>query len=81
MPLEICIILNLIIFKTDLGIIDNTLDESIYSEELETNYKLEKMYHLLTDTCGFTVNGITLFDYNGAIESFLDDSEYYIITP
>ncbi len=72
---------NLIIFKTDLGIIDNTLDESIYSEELETNYKLEKMYHLLTDTCGFTVNGITLFDYNGAIESFLDDSEYYIITP
>ena len=42
--------------------------------------KLDKMYHLLTDKCGFSVNGITLYDYNGAIEAFLDKSEYFIIS-
>ena len=69
---------NLQIYNPDLGIFNNTLEENIYSEEVIKN-KPKILYHLLTDTCDFSVNELNIFDYNGAIESFLDEDEYYII--
>lgn len=69
---------NLQIFKTDLGIFDNTLEGTIDSEEIIDN-KPDFIYQLLTDTHDFNVNGLTIYDYNGAIESFLEEDEYYII--
>ena len=69
---------NLQVYNSDLGIFKNTLEGNIYSEEVIKN-KPNVLYHLLTDTCDFTANNLNLFDYNGAIESFLDEDEYYII--
>ena len=69
---------NLQIYNPDLGIFNNTLEQTIYSEEVVKD-KPEILYHLLTDTCDFSVNNLNIFDYNGAIESFLDEDEYYII--
>lgn len=69
---------NLQIYNPDLGIFNNTLEENIYSEEVIKN-KPNVLYHLLTDTCDFTADNLNVFDYNGAIESFLDEDEYYII--
>ena len=69
---------NLQIYNPDLGIFKNTLEETIYSEEVVKD-KPTTLYHLLTDTCDFSINDLTVFDYNGAIESFLDEDEYYII--
>ena len=69
---------NLQIYNPDLGIFKNTLEETVYSEEVVKD-KPTTLYHLLTDTCDFSINDLTVFDYNGAIESFLDEDEYYII--
>ena len=70
---------NLQVYNSDLGIFNNTLEETIYSEEVLKN-KPTVLYHLLTDTCDFTADNLNIFDYNGAIESFLDEDEYYIIS-
>ena len=70
---------NIQIYNSDLGIFNNTLHDSIYSEEIEDN-KPKILYHLLTDTFDFSINDLTIYDYNGAIESFLDEDEYYIIS-
>ena len=69
---------NLQVYNSDLGIFKNTLEENIYSEEVIKD-KPNVLYHLLTDTCDFTASNLNVFDYNGAIESFLDEDEYYII--
>ena len=69
---------NLQVYNSHLGIFNNTLEQDIYSEEV-TKDKPNILYHLLTDTCDFTADNLNLFDYNGAIESFLDEDEYYII--
>jgi len=69
---------NLQVYNPDLGIFNNTLEENIYSEEVIKD-KPKVLYHLLTDTCDFTASNLNIFDYNGAIESFLDEDEYYII--
>ena len=57
---------NLQIFKTDLGIFDNTLEGTIDSEEIIDN-KPDFIYQLLTYTHDFNVNGLTIYDYNVAI--------------
>ena len=51
---------------TDLGNF-NTLNISG-----QTVKKPDKLYHLITDTGYFTINGIKLRDYNSAIENILD---------
>ena len=51
---------------TDLGNF-NTLN--ISGEKID---KPDKLYHLITDTGYFTVDGIRLRDYNSAIENILD---------
>lgn len=70
---------NIQIYNSDLGIFNNTLHDSVYNEEIKNN-KPNTLYHLLTDTFDFSINDLTIYDYNGAIESFLDEDEYYIIS-
>ena len=56
---------NLQICDSDLGMI-NTLD--IHGETI----KEDQVYHLITDTKTFFVNGIKFCDYNSCIDKFLD---------
>ena len=38
------------------------------------------MYHLLTDKNCINIDGVLFYDYNGAIDSFLDKSEFKLLT-
>jgi len=71
---------NLQIYKIDLGIFDFTLDEDILSIKNTESEKYNKMYHLLTDKNCINIDGILFYDYNGAIDSFLDKSEFKLLT-
>jgi hypothetical protein len=71
---------NLQIYKFDLGIFDFTLDEDIHSEKNSDDEKYDKMYHLLTDKNCINIDGVLFYDYNGAIDSFLDKSEFKLLT-
>ena len=57
---------NIHICDTDLGNF-NTLDK--FGKVLTSQ---DKLYHLITDTGFFYVNGIKVRDYNSAIENILD---------
>ena len=57
---------NIHICDTDLGNF-NTLDK--FGKVLQGP---EKLYHLITDTGFFMVNGFKIRDYNSAIENILD---------
>ena len=60
----------------DLGVFKNTLDtDSNCIKTTEISHKNKKLYHLLTDNKYIVINGITFYDYNGAIDWFLNDSE------
>ena len=56
---------NLRVADRDLGN-KSTLDLGMPSPQ-----KLEKLYHIVTDSKFFTVNGIQFFDYNGGLEPLL----------
>jgi hypothetical protein len=56
---------NLQICDSDLGMI-NTLD--IHGETI----KEDEIYHLITDTKTFFVNGVKFYDYNSCIDKFVD---------
>lgn len=60
---------NLHFKDVDLGNF-NTLN--IEGEELMNKEKPDKLYHLVTDTGFFMVNGYRIRDYNSAIENILD---------
>ena len=51
---------------TDLGNF-NTLN--IHGDEVQ---KPQKLYHLITNTGNFTINGYKIRDYNAGIENILD---------
>ena len=70
---------NLQIYKFDLGIFNNTLDDDIYSIEDEKSEKYDKLYHILTDKNSLVINGIIFYDYNGAIDSFLEKSDFKLL--
>ncbi len=67
---------NLQIYKSNLGIFDFTLDSYLFEKSIFSNNK--KLYHLLTDKNGFTINGNIFYDYNGAIDSFLDKFNFQL---
>jgi|TARA_Y100000992_G_C21273841_1_gene498649 hypothetical protein len=75
----ICGAANLQIYKSDLGIFDFTLDKDIYHDKHLNFKKYDNMYHLLTDKNIININGIYFYDYNGAIDSFLEDSNFKFI--
>ena len=70
---------NLQIYKFDLGIFNNTLDDDIFSIKDEKHEKYDKLYHLLTDKNSLTIDGIIFYDYNGAIDSFLEKSDFKLL--
>ena len=58
---------NLQIYDENLGIL-HTLDSQINKVRVK---KSNKLYHLITNTGRFNINGYTFYDYNGALDSFL----------
>lgn len=62
---------NLVICQENKGLSTLTLD-SFYKSNLER--KPAELYHLLTDTKTFTIGHVTFYDYNAAIDLFLDNN-------
>ena len=63
------------IYDFNLGIL-NTF--KLLKHESRDVYK--KLYHILTDKNTLTSNGVTFFDYNVAIEGFLEQDNRAILS-
>lgn len=62
---------NLVICQENRGVSTLTLD-AIYKSKVER--KPAELYHLLTDTKTFTIGHVQFYDYNAAIDLFLDNN-------
>lgn len=62
---------NLVICKESKGVSTLTLD-AIYKSKIEG--KPADLYHLLVDTKTFTIEHVQFYDYNAAIDLFLDNN-------
>jgi hypothetical protein len=62
---------NLVICQENRGISTLTLD-AFYKSKLER--KPAELYHLLTDTKTFIIGHLPFYDYNAAIDLFLDNN-------
>jgi hypothetical protein len=65
---------NLQIVNNDINIIGNTE----LSKKL-TKRKEKKLYHILTNKYSFNMNGIVFLDYNGGIETLLDEDRLNLL--
>ncbi len=65
---------NLQIVNNDINIIGNTA----LSKKL-TKRKEKKLYHILTNKYSFNMNGIVFLDYNGGIETLLDEDRLNLL--
>jgi len=57
-----------------------TLNLNNSSNNLEFNFKQDKLYHLLTDKKTFYVNGLRFYDYNTSIEILLEKNKGKILS-
>jgi hypothetical protein len=64
---------NLVICDKNISIL-STL--GIYENKSKIYKKYDKLYHLLTDSNTFTIENITFYDYNAAIDIFLEKNYY-----
>lgn len=63
---------NLVICEKNTGVSTLTLD-AIYKSTIER--KPTELFHLLTDTKTFTIGHVSFYDYNAAIDLFLDNNK------
>ena len=66
---------NLQLYDENLGIV-HTLDSQI--NKCSVN-KSKKLYQLITNTGRFSIHGYTFYDYNGALDCFLDRDKIQIL--
>ena len=68
---------NLVICKENKGLSSLTLD-AFYKSKIERNPV--ELYHLLTDTKTFTIGHVQFYDYNAAIDLFLDNNNRKLLS-
>lgn len=58
----------------------STTSKTKFSSKIELNKKHDKLYHLLTDTKSFQIGDIQFYDYNAAIDIFLEKNNEKLLS-
>ena len=66
---------NLQFYQPDLGNFYETSNNCIHRIITDERNKYDKLYHILTDTNNFKIGNIIFYDYNGAIDYYLNALE------
>jgi hypothetical protein len=57
-----------------------TTSKTKFCSKIELNKKHNKLYHLLTDTKSFQIGDIQFYDYNAAIDIFLEKNDEKLLS-
>jgi len=60
--------------------IHSTTSKTRFSSKIELNKKHDKLYHLLTNTKNFQIGDIQFYDYNAAIDIFLEKNDEKLLS-